>query len=193
MCLLLCGRPRTFGAVILSLMATVSVSCAQRERAQDPPPLERIATIPLKGVPGKLDHLGADFDHDRLFVANLSNSTLDVVDVKNNKLVKQVAGQKAIHSVAYARDLDRIFVGNGDGVCNALDGRDYSLLKSIPVPRANNVRYDSRSHRVFVAGENRLAVIDGKSLERLDADITRLQERLAAPDPEPKPQPERPS
>jgi DNA-binding beta-propeller fold protein YncE len=135
--------------------------------ASDGPPLERIATIQLKGVPGTLDHLGADFDHSRLFVANQSNDTLDVVDTRSDKLVKQVAGQKQIHGIAYAADLDRIFVGNGDGVCNAIDGKDYTLLKSIPVPDADSVRYDARKHRVYVAGEKNIAVIDAKSLDLL--------------------------
>ena len=92
-------------------------------------PLERVATIQLKGKAGTLDHLGADWKNSRLFVANQTNDTLDVVDVKNNKLLKQVSGQKQIHGIAYAADLDRIFVGNGEGVCNVMDGKDYSLLK----------------------------------------------------------------
>ncbi|HEV3445614.1 MAG TPA: hypothetical protein VG099_13285 [Gemmataceae bacterium] len=118
-------------------------------RAEERPPLERIATIELKGKAGTLDRMGADWKNHRQFVANQSNNTLDVVDVKNNRLVKQVAGQKEIHGIAYAADLDRIFVGNGEGVCNALDGRDYALLKSVPVPDADSVRYDPRTHRVL--------------------------------------------
>jgi hypothetical protein len=59
-------------------------------RAMDGQLLERIATIPLKGVPGTLDHLSADFEHGRLFVANESNNTLDIVDAKENKLRKQI-------------------------------------------------------------------------------------------------------
>ena len=150
------------------LVATISgLMLSASAPATDGPPLERIAIIPLKGVPGTLDHLGADFDHSRLFVANQSNDTLDVLDVNNNSLVKQVPGQKQIHGIAYAADLDRIFVGNGDGFCNALDGKDYSLLKSIPVPDADSVRYDPRTHRVFVAGEKIIAVIDAKSLDLL--------------------------
>jgi DNA-binding beta-propeller fold protein YncE len=98
-----------------------------------------------------------------LFVANQSNDTLDVVDLKTNKLLKQVAGQKRIHGIAYAPELDRIFVGNGEGVCNVLDGRDYTLLKSIPVAGADSVRYDPRTGHVFVAGTKALAVIDART------------------------------
>jgi DNA-binding beta-propeller fold protein YncE len=127
--------------------------------------LKRVGTIQLKGVAGPLDHLFVDGKRARLFVANQSNGTLDVVDLKTNQLVKQVPGQKEIHGIAYAPSLDRIFVGNGGGVCNALDGRDYSVLKSIPVKDADNVHYDPRTNHVFVAGEKDMAVIDARSLK----------------------------
>jgi DNA-binding beta-propeller fold protein YncE len=134
-------------------------------RAEDPAPLERIATSNLKGAPGPLDHLLVDSKNSRLFVANQSNNTLDIVDLKTGKLVKQVEGQNKIHGIAYVADLDRIFVGNGDGVCNVLDGSDFKLLKSIPVNDADNVRYDARTNHIFVAGEKDLAVIDAKTLD----------------------------
>src|SRR6266436_3401591 len=101
---LMCGRIPGLAAIAASLIFNPGLS------AEDRLPLERVATIPLKGVAGTLDHLGADFDNSRLFVANESNNTLDVVDLKHNRLVKQVPGQKEIHGIAYARDLNRIFV-----------------------------------------------------------------------------------
>jgi DNA-binding beta-propeller fold protein YncE len=131
--------------------------------AGDAEPLKLLDTIQSKGASGPLDHLLVDSGHGRLFVANQSNDTLDVVDLKTNKLVKQVPGQKEIHGIAYAPDLDRIFVGNGGGVCNVIDGRDYTVLKSIPVKDADNVRYDPRTNHVFVAGEKEMAVIDARS------------------------------
>jgi DNA-binding beta-propeller fold protein YncE len=155
---------------IVVALVTLAGTAPSGLRAEEPPPLERIATIQLKGTAGTLDHLIVDPKNSRLLVANQSNNTLDVVDLKNNELVKQVPGQNQIHGVAYAADLDRIFVGNGEGVCNALDGKDYAVLKSISVPGADSVRYDPRTNHVFVAGEKELAVIDAKTLERV-ADI----------------------
>jgi YVTN family beta-propeller protein len=136
-----------------------------RAGAEEREPLKRVSTIQLKGASGPLDHLLVDSKHARLFVANQSNDTLDVVDLKTNKLVKQIPGQKEIHGIAYAPKLDRIFVGNGGGTCNALDGRDYTLLASIPVKDADNVHFDRRTNHVFVAGEKDMAVIDAESLK----------------------------
>jgi DNA-binding beta-propeller fold protein YncE len=88
--------------------------------------LKLLQTIPLKGAPGRLDHMAIDSKGGRLFVANLSNNSLDVVDLKAGKLVKQVPGQTKIQGIAYAPDVDRIFVGNGIAV--KLPGRPQAFL-----------------------------------------------------------------
>src|SRR5262249_5210551 len=83
--------------------------------AADSPSLERIQTIVLKGKPGKLDHLTVDGVSERLFQANKVNNTLDVVDLKAGKLVKQITGQAGIQGLAYAADLGRLYAGLGTG------------------------------------------------------------------------------
>src|SRR5437588_12337872 len=92
-------------------------------------------------------------------------NSLDVIDPKAGKLVKQVPGQRKIQGVAYVPDLDRIFVGNGaDGVCNAFDGRGYERLHSVKLDDADNVRYDPRTKRVYVThAEDAVSAIDPKT------------------------------
>jgi len=131
-----------------------------------PSPLERVQTIALKGPVGGLDHLAIDSRRGRLFVANTSNNSLDVVDLKAGKLLKQVPGQARIRGIAYATDLDRVFVGNGSGgVFNAFDGQEYGLLKSLPLgDDADNVRYNPANRRIYVAhADEELAVIEAES------------------------------
>ena len=104
-------------SLLLALIVAGSAAAA-------PATLDLIETIPLKGVPGRRDHLAIDTKGNRLFVANLSNDSLDVIDLKARKLLEQIPEQRKIHGVAYAPDVGRIFVGNGgDGVCNVFDGR----------------------------------------------------------------------
>src|SRR5581483_9148197 len=135
--------------------------------AADPATLQLLQTIPLKGPPGRLDHLAIDRTHGRLFVTNLSNNSLDIVDLQAGKLLKQIPDQKKIQGIAYAPDLDRIFVGNGiGGECNVFDGKDYMLLKSIKLPDADNVRYLARRRLVYVGhAEKALSVIDAQTYE----------------------------
>jgi hypothetical protein len=127
------------------------------------PPLERVATIALKGPVGGLDHLALDAKRGRLFVANTVNGSLDIVDLKAGRLLKQVPGQGRIRGVAYSPEADRIFVGNGDGgVCNTFDGESYELLKTVSLGvDADNVRYNPRTRRIYVVhADNELSVID---------------------------------
>jgi DNA-binding beta-propeller fold protein YncE len=165
--LLSAKRISTGGAVLLAL------ACAACAAAADQPTLVLVQTIDLKGKPGKLDHLIVDDRGERLFLANKVNNTVEVVDLKAGKLVKQLKGQAGAQGLAYASDLDRLYVGLGTGgYCNIFDGKDYGLLKTIKfADDADNVRYDRRSHLVYVAhAEKALGVIDAQSLE-LKADI----------------------
>src|SRR5437763_2251276 len=132
----------------------------------EPKTLKLEKTIPLEGVVGRYDHMALDAKGDRLFVANLSNDSLDVIDLKAGKLVKQVAGQKKIQGVAYAPDLDRVFVGNGaDGECRVFDGQSFKLLGAVKAADADNVRYHAAKGLVYVGhAEASLGVIDAKTL-----------------------------
>ncbi|MFO0967108.1 MAG: hypothetical protein U0793_16200 [Gemmataceae bacterium] len=153
---------------ILGLICCLALTTgANRASAGDAKTLELLQTIQLKGAPGRLDHLAIDNKNSRLFVANLSNNSLDIVDLKAGKLIKQIPDQKKIQDIAYAPDLDRIFVGNGSGdQCNVFDGKDYKLLKSISFPGADNVRYRPARQLVYVGhAEKMLSTIDAKTYE----------------------------
>jgi DNA-binding beta-propeller fold protein YncE len=98
-------------------------------------------------------------------VANTINGTLDVVDLKAGKLLKQIPGQGKIRGVDYSPAADRVFASVGEGgVCNTFDGGDYRLIKSVRLgDDADNVRYDPRTRRIYVVhADKELAVIDAK-------------------------------
>ena len=125
--------------------------------------LTPVATIQLKGVAGKLDHLAVDSKGQRLFVANKPNNTLDIVDLKTNTLVKQIPDQGKVSGVAYAADLDIIYVGNGVGTCNAFDGKTYEQVFSTPATAADNVHYHSGNKKVYVGQDEILSELDAKT------------------------------
>jgi DNA-binding beta-propeller fold protein YncE len=134
-------------------------------RADDAAPFVLVQTIPLKGPVGNLDHLAVDAKGGRLFVANKANNTLDVVDLKTGNLVKQIPDQTKVSGVAYARDLDMIFVGNGGGVCNGIDGKDFHTVFSAKAEKADNVYYHSGNKMVYVAHGETISVLDAKTGE----------------------------
>lgn len=148
--------------IIALALAPVSLA-AERAGRGDGPPLERVQVIALNGPIGGLDHLALDARRGRLFVANTANGSLDVVDLRAGRLLKQVPGQGRIRGVAYSPEADRIFVGNGDGgVCNIFDGSSYALIRNVPLgDDADNVRYNPRTHRIYVVhADSELSVID---------------------------------
>ena len=153
---------RLLAGMCIVLLAVLTV------RAGEPKSLRLVQTIPLKGVAGRLDHMAVDNKHGRLFVANLSNNSLDIVDLKAGQLIKQIPDQKKLQGIAYVPDPDRIFVGNGvSGECNVFDGQDYSLLKSIKLPDADNVRFNPNNGLVYVEhAEQSLSAFDAKTYER---------------------------
>jgi YVTN family beta-propeller protein len=60
------------------------------------------AKIPLGAVKGRIDHLAADLGRHRVFIAELGNNTLGVVDIENKKVIGRITGLKEPQGVAYA-------------------------------------------------------------------------------------------
>ena len=80
------------------------------------PALTLEAKIPLGDVSGRIDHMAIDPKRQRLFVAELGNNTVGVVDLKERKVVHVIAGLKEPQGVAYVPSSDMIYVANaGDG------------------------------------------------------------------------------
>jgi DNA-binding beta-propeller fold protein YncE len=159
-------------APVFTAATVILLVCVLAAAAQSPS-LELVQTIALKGKSGKLDHLIVDSKGERLFQANKVNNTLDIVDLKAGKLVKQITGQGGIQGLAYAADLDRLFAALGTGgYCNVFEGKDYRLLKTVKfMDDADNIRYHLRTHCVYVAhAEKGLGVIDAQSFD-LKTDI----------------------
>jgi DNA-binding beta-propeller fold protein YncE len=148
---------------VLGALAVAALTWGVDGSAADPPPLERVQTIALRGPVGGLDHLAVDAKRARLFVANTAGGTLDIVDLRAGRLLKQVPGQGRIRGIAYSPEADRVFVGNGTGgVCNTFDGENCELLKSVPLGvDADNVRYNPRTRKIYVVhADTELSVID---------------------------------
>ncbi|HYZ42312.1 MAG TPA: hypothetical protein VE687_17075 [Stellaceae bacterium] len=139
--------------------------------AQTPLVLE--AKIALGEVSGRIDHLGIDLKRQRLFVAELGNDSLGVVDLAAGKTMRTISGFSEPQGVAYVPFGDTVFVANGgDGSVRVLRGEDLAAVGRIDLGSdADNVRVDSARNRVLVGyGKGALAVIDPTSRSKT-ADI----------------------
>src|ERR1700736_3556247 len=66
--------------------------------------------IPLGSVRGRIDHMAIDLDRHRLFVAELGNDSVGVVDLDARKVVHQLGGLKEPQGVGYLPSSDTLFV-----------------------------------------------------------------------------------
>src|SRR5262249_17865844 len=108
-----------FRLLALCLLAiALGPSAIEAAAAQTPTsaPLELEGKIPLGEVSGRIDHLAADLSHKRLFVAELGNNTVGVVDLNARKVQHVITGLKEPQGVGYVPASDTLFVANaGDG------------------------------------------------------------------------------
>jgi YVTN family beta-propeller protein len=148
----------------ITLFALLAAAVVQAE------PLVLEAKIPLDGVRGRIDHLAYDAGRQRLYVAELGNNSVGIVDLKNRRVVSSVKGFEQPQGIGYERAMDTVYVANaGDGSVRLFRGEDFAPLTQIPLGNdADNVRVDADAQRVYVGyGEGALAVIDAAARKRL--------------------------
>jgi YVTN family beta-propeller protein len=126
--------------------------------------------IPLGEVRGRIDHLAVDLARNRLFVAELENDTVAVIDLDTYKVMQVISGLNKPQGLGYHAATDTLYVANGgDGTAAVFRGDDYREITRIPLGGdADNVRVDAVDNRVFVAyGQGALAVIDPASRNKV--------------------------
>jgi DNA-binding beta-propeller fold protein YncE len=135
---------------------------AQFARAAEPLVPEK--TIPLAGVEGRIDHMAADVNSGRLFVAALGNKTLEVLDWNSGKRIKSIAGLDEPQGIVYRPDTNRLYVATGgDGSVRIYDGTSFTLLQTLKLgDDADNLRFDAAARLVWAGyGSGALTSIDG--------------------------------
>jgi YVTN family beta-propeller protein len=156
--------PYTMKPLSWALALIVSLEMlAPTQAAEVKLPLLLEATIPLPNVSGRIDHLAIDLAGNRLFVAELGNNTLDVIDLTAQKVLHRISALAEPQGVGYLSGLGLIVVAaGGDGKVHFFSGADFSPRGVIPLSDdADNVRVDPQNGHVLVGfGTNQIAIID---------------------------------
>jgi YVTN family beta-propeller protein len=129
----------------------------------DPEPLRLETKIPLGDVHGRIDHMAVDLVRNRLFVAELGNNSVGVVDLTARKVVHRIPELKEPQGVGYELSTETLFVANaGDGSVRMFRGSDFGEIGRIELgDDADNVRIDAARQHLFVGyGEGAIAIID---------------------------------
>jgi hypothetical protein len=149
-------------AFLIALVMGVIVSVSAE--AQTPPvPLVLEAKISLGPVSGRIDHLAVDLKRQRLFVAELGNNSLGVINLTTGKVLRTLMGLSEPQGVGYEPATDTVFVANAsDGSVRILRGEDLAAVARIDLgDDADNVRIDAARNHVLVGyGAGALAILD---------------------------------
>jgi DNA-binding beta-propeller fold protein YncE len=124
------------------------------------------AKIPLGAVSGRIDHLAIDLARRRLFVAELGNDSVGIVDLAEGKLLHRIAGLKEPQGVGYVPGSDVLYVANaGDGSLHRYRGGDFAPAGVLQLgDDADNIRVGPGADRLVVGyGKGALALIDAAS------------------------------
>lgn len=138
--------------------------------AAQSPALVVESRITLGEVHGRIDHLGVDLKRQRLYVAELGNDSVGVVDLKAGRVTQTLRDLKEPQGIGYEGLSDTLYVANArDGSVRIFKGEDLAPLGSVDLGEdADNVRIDESTHRVWVGyGSGALAVIDPNTRRRV--------------------------
>ena len=122
--------------------------------------------IQLPNVKGRIDHLDINLKEQIIYVAALGNNSLEVVDLKNGKVVHSISGLDEPQGVCYIPQNHEIFVANGGtGDCYFFNASSFDKTGTIHLSSdADDVRYDSINSKIYVGyGKGGIAVIDANS------------------------------
>jgi DNA-binding beta-propeller fold protein YncE len=145
------------------LVAAVTCSLFAGSAAAEEKMLQIELKIPLGDIRGRIDHLAVDPTRQRLFVAELGNDSVGVIDLRLGKVLRNLTGLREPQGVGYVTSTDTLYVANaGDGSVRLYQGADYTPAGRIDLgDDADNIRVDQAANRVFIGyGSGALAIID---------------------------------
>ncbi|MBZ6077997.1 hypothetical protein [Microvirga puerhi] len=155
------GR-RFLPAVSLLAGAALSAAGAPASVAGGAGILELETKIPLGDVKGRIDHMAIDLARQRLFVAELSNDSVGIVDLGASKVSGRIRGLKEPQGLGYVPWTDTLYVANaGDGSMRLFHGQDLKEAGRIELgDDADNIRVIACNRVIVGYGEGALAIFD---------------------------------
>src|SRR6202049_3349967 len=118
---------------------------------QDKPALRLVQTIPLPGVKGRLDHMAVDLEKRRLFVAAVSNATLEVLDLDAGKVINTIPGIKDAQDALFlGGQFNKLYVSSLDGTLRIFQGETFRLVQALKLePDPNRLLYDPATDLIY--------------------------------------------
>ena len=133
-------------------MALTNTAGPASAQSKDAGPLELETKIPLGDVRGRIDHMAVDLKRQRLFVAELGNDFVGIVDLANRKVIGKDRGTESAPGVGYEPSTDTLYVANaGDGSVRLFDGKRLQAAGRTELGSdADNIRVDVAAKHVLL-------------------------------------------
>ena len=127
--------------------------------------LTKVATIDLPGPKGqRFDYLTMDDEDHYLLSAHLGPGILYVIDVKTNKLVKEIPGVPGITGLEFVPELHKVYTSDwGEEKIGVVDLKSMSIVKRLPTAaKPNGSTYATPFRKVYVSDTlgKAIAVVD---------------------------------
>ena len=137
----------TAKAALRLLMAALLVTLCASVRAEAPA-LQLERTIPLPKVTGRIDHMAIDLGRRRLFVAELGNNTIDVIDLRAQSGAPHRRSQEAARHRLRTEGGVIAIANAGDGSVRLFRGADFAPLGTVALgDDADNIKLNAHSAR----------------------------------------------
>lgn len=156
-------HPFRMATAVFASSLTLAGTAASAQSAKDKAPLQLEAKVLLGDVRGRIDHMAVDLKRQRLFVAELGNDTVGVVDLANRSLTRTITGLNEPQGVGYEPSADTLLVANArDGSVKLFDGSGYTETGQVALGSdADNIRIDTAAkHAIVGYGDGGLAFLD---------------------------------
>jgi len=163
------SNPFRTTVMLLASLVMLADTAASAQSA-DNGPLQLEAKILLGDVRGRIDHMAVDLKRQRLFVAELGNDSVGVVDLANRSLIRTITGLNEPQGVGYEPSTDALYVANArDGSVRLFEGNEYKSAGRLELGSdADNVRVDAAAKLVVIGyGGGGLAVFDPSTRDKI--------------------------
>lgn len=157
--------------IIIPLFIALCFCSCQAQTQLNNTSLKLVTSISLPDVNGRIDHFAFDAARQILFVAALGNNSVEVIDLKNKKVIHSIKNLHEPQGLLFIPENNSIFVANGDnGECDVFNENTFQKTNTIQLPGdADNVRYDATTKKIYVGyGNGGIAVIDAISFKLLN-------------------------
>jgi len=136
----------------VTLLFTASVLTLNAAAQPPVPALQLSKTIILTGVQGKFDHLAFDAAGNRLFVAATGNHSVEVVDLRTDKIQQSIAGLGKPHGLAWVAATGSLYVADGAlAELRVYKGTPLALAGKIKLSDdADDMVFDEAHHKLYV-------------------------------------------